>query len=206
MKLFEIVTEMETQGSCGSDLVPMIESIKHYYTECHRFYHDWRHILDGVSLSAFMARNYEEFNLSLAQQLGWLFHDIVYVPGASHNEENSVKLMYLILGKHDSPFDEDTVDEAATIIRSTITHKPFIESAKAIIDIDLSGFIDPARFDYGSGLLIEEFGVSEEEFYRNQRVFLENNILSKPFIYETDVARAQWEHVARKTLNDAINR
>ncbi len=187
-------------------LMPLIDTVRYYYHEPHRHYHNWHHIRDGAWRSnGLIEAEHDEFQLTFPQQLAWVFHDIVYVPRDTRNEENSVTMMMLLTKPFMGYITDDDISEASAIIRSTINHRPFVDSAKAIIDLDLAGFCNEALFNMGTENLIKEFMVDRDEFLKGQSTFMKNNILSKDFIYETDMGRLRWEEQARAVLNKHCN-
>lgn len=200
MKLFQsIVGESDEYGKLVSIVMP-------YYDEFHRRYHDSRHIIEGAMRGLDLCEVSEEFQLSLSQQLAWLFHDIVYIPfrDKEQNERDSAHLMQHILRGYEIPLgeiDDGVIEEASVIILDTINHHPSIEASKPIIDIDLYGFSNEEVFIRNNRLIQDEFGVHDDQaFMDGQQVFLNHLVGSRNTIYTTQYAKKHWEAKAQVNI------
>lgn len=132
----------------------VVTDVKALYDE-RTHYHNWNHILYGLRF----ARSIQdiEFEWNIEQQLAWLFHDVVYVPGATDNEENSVHLMELML------MDYNNIDTVAiaNIIMDTKTHYPTNPLSKSIIDVDWAIFSDAKLLPGCNISICKEFGLHD---------------------------------------------
>lgn len=95
------------------------------YMEDHRFYHNWGHIED--LLDQLKKRDLLGDDILF---LAAIFHDIVYDPKASDNEERSAKAFSAI-------YKKSHMEEVAKIILETKTHKPTTELSKIFCEMDL---------------------------------------------------------------------
>src|SRR5690606_15314461 len=103
------------------------------YNEPERCYHNLGHIQRMFTLAWSCS-----FSPTRAQALAILYHDAVYVPGASDGMNE--KLSALLLRQHAHQHaTEAQIDEASRIIHDTIVHKPTGESSKLVLDLDLAG-------------------------------------------------------------------
>lgn len=93
------------------------------YNEPHRHYHNWNHVL-------YMLTKAEENNiLDNDLFLAILFHDVIYDPKSTTNEEDSAYLFSLFF--NDMPHVEQAILE-------TKTHKPTTELSIKLCDLDLA--------------------------------------------------------------------
>lgn len=192
----------------------LVRIVKHYYDEPHRAYHGWNHIVQGAKLANELAQHSEDFHLTLAQQLAWLFHDIVYVPGTpkGRNESMSAALLETImqnphlLQKNRKEGLGDAVNMAYHLILDTIHHRPSNEQSKAVLDIDLASFRDTESFEQSSQLLKVEFGkTSDSDFQSGHKQFLRNFIETRSSIYSTEWCKYNWEDSAQKIIRDYVD-
>lgn len=204
MKLFECITGTENEYS------QLVSVALPYYTSFHRRYHNANHILEGAELALQLSTVSPEFNLSLSQQLAWLFHDIVYIPfrETGDNENDSVHLMRHLLEGYDIDvpgLTDDDMDEASRIIIDTIDHRPRYAISRPIIDIDLFGFAEPELFYRNNRLIQEEFGIKDDQYFLDgQREFLTSLIENRETLYTTNHAHIEWEDAAQRVIRSFI--
>ncbi len=211
MELMETLANDSSQGHRFGTLVRIVE---HYYNEPHRAYHGWNHIKEGAKFALLLAEKSDEFVLNIAQQLAWLFHDIVYIPGAANgqNEYASAAMLDLIFRPYGGMLSQDlcenlpqkVLDDAKRTILTTVHHSPGNPKHMPICDLDLLGFHDPFLFERNNNLLFDEFAVSPRRFEFGQVKFL-TNLLSRSHIYSTQYARENWEQPARDNIKRFIN-
>lgn len=172
----------------------MKASLIEKYTEKHRKYHNLNHIEQMFSLA-------NELNLQLTkpQTLAVLYHDSIYDPSSSINEENSCEFMY-----QDSP-EEDRMDLdiAEYIILKTKSHKRTqLKSADIILDLDMSclGFDEINYFSkYAKPVILEYcqfFPFSK--VLDGRKKFLEGLLNSDIFI--TELFKQKFEKIARQNI------
>lgn len=205
MKLLDSVVLANDKAS------ELMRIVAAHYSEYHRHYHNWDHIVEGATLFDALAKETEEFVLEPCQELAWLFHDIVYIPMAAkgNNEAMSMSLLRCLdrqLGMTEKSglFRQADIVDAIRIIMDTINHVP-TESVKSkpVLDVDLSGLRDPILFARNTELLQREFGLPRREFIVGQAEFLEK-FLQREYIYHTEYARRNWEDKARDNITNFI--
>lgn len=179
----------------------LVQTVKSYYQQPHRVFHDWLHIHTGVIAAKEIGG---EFDWTMAQQLAWLFHDIVYIPGAHDNEKRSVQLMNVIIAMFkrdgiDFGLDE-YVSAASTIIYATAQHNAVNESCRAVLDIDMMCFSTPRLLRRANQEIAKEFNLTE---LSGRIAFLES--LNEREIYHTEFAKSHWEQNAHKNITASIN-
>ncbi len=127
------------------------------YDEPHRFYHNIEHIL--TMLNKAKERNILSDELYLAI----VFHDIIYNPRASNNEEKSAELFY-------SYIQNDSVKQA---ILDTKHHRPNTDSLLSIdlcmLDLEIvhSGFEEFIQFEHK---IFKEYQFVDYNTYKEKRI------------------------------------
>ncbi len=169
---------------------------KPYYQEPHRYYHIEHHIHRMV-LSA------EEQNqiLTLPQAIAVMFHDAVYIPGYSKNEERSVDIMNAVL-YNSTLVTKDDLYVARDCIMSTVNHSPLCHEAELIIDLDLVELA--TNYDRNSQLIRNEFRpFYTPGEYRNGRIAFLTSMLNKKQLFYTPNFR-KYEKPARLNMEKSL--
>ena len=145
--------------------------VKDYYFEPHRKFHSWNHIESGFPLFE------KSTNVSLEQKIAWLYHDILYKPGATDNEElSALKAIKDITDNNDKNMIDTNI--VSIIINDTKKHTPTIEQSKLVLDIDMSCL---ALEDYHEFFHLRVLAAKEFLFYGKDNIILG----TKKFIKET---------------------
>ena len=178
------------------------------YAESHRFYHNMQHILMG--LQNIKCLRYEtdidEFDKRTMDclEFAWWYHDIVYDPKRSDNEEVSALVA-------DSACDTlelfDDKNKISHFIRATkIGHVAQNIYEKYIQDIDMTIFGKDSLtvFEYDDNIRREYDFVDDETFKRERgkilRKFLDEDI------YKTKYFRNQYEGIAISNIRALIEK
>jgi len=114
-----------------SQLIVSLREIAGAYTDCRRHYHNLLHIQQ-------MFQDAKRFGIHLIDvQVAAIWgHDIVYVPGAPDNEEQSADLTCSLLAEEGAC--RIVTDAVREIILCTKNHVPTCDAAKDVIDLDLA--------------------------------------------------------------------
>jgi predicted metal-dependent HD superfamily phosphohydrolase len=176
----------------------MLDLAKPYYNETHRHYHKGAHIYYMFNLAKAF-----QIELSLAQELAILFHDIVYVPGSSTNEKNSVQLMKVLLLDR---YDLEDIDRASAIIMDTQTHDfDSSNQSEIVMDLDLAGLGETWKvFAQNTKNIREEFRFATTDQWREGRITFLHEMLSRKFIYHTKLFRDKFEIKARQNMEKEL--
>jgi predicted metal-dependent HD superfamily phosphohydrolase len=152
-----------------------INTVLSMWNESHRSYHSLNHLNDLISQinenkSKFSEKEYEKLMLSA------IFHDIVYDPSSSTNEENSAEfLMECVVDKS----NEDIL-EVRQMILDTKTHNSTTNLSKSFNNYDMN--IVERDFDqlldWEKGIS-EEFSVYPKEQYKEGRLKFLESLLDK---------------------------
>jgi predicted metal-dependent HD superfamily phosphohydrolase len=171
------------------------------YAEPGRVYHTVEHIRDCLGqfdLARESAPGPDEVEAAL-----W-FHDAVYVPGASDNEDQSALLAEAALTTHGVP--REVAGRIAGLVRAT-RHLtiPSDPDAQLTCDIDLSILGRGSDiFDQFERRIRQEYEWVPEPVYRTSRSEILEGFLRRPSIYQTAYFRNRYEAAARANLERLI--
>ena len=171
------------------------------YAEPARAYHTADHIVDCLSqldLSRPPTERVDEVEAAI-----W-FHDAIYVPGGSDNEERSAHLAETALLACAGP--ADTSRRIAELVLATrhltIPRDP---DAQLLCDVDLSILGRAAdSFDEFERRIRREYQWVPEPAYRAARAEVLASFLGRQPIYQTDYFRSHYETQARANLERVI--
>jgi predicted metal-dependent HD superfamily phosphohydrolase len=171
------------------------------YAEPRRAYHTAEHIRDCLSQldqSRALAQRPDEVETAL-----W-FHDAVYVPGASDNEDRSARLAQtaLLACAVSLEVSRRVGDLVLATRHLTIAREP---DAQLLCDIDLSILgREPEIFDEFERRIRREYGWVPEPAYRTSRSEVLTGFVRRRFIYQTEYFRSEYEVTARANLQRAL--
>ncbi len=183
-------------GAQGSGL-SIFSHLAAAYAEPGRFYHTAEHIRDcliQLDMSSEIARRPNEVEAAI-----W-FHDAVYLPGASDNEDRSARLAQTALLACAVPLEVSRrVAELVLVTRHlTLPREP---DGLLLCDIDLSILgREPAIFDEFERRIRREYAWVPEPTYRSSRSEVLAGFLRRRSIYQTEQFRNRYEVSARANL------
>ena len=183
-----------------------MEALRQRHGEPQRHYHTWAHI---EALLGHYRRWVRYLNRPGPVLWALYWHDAIYDPKAKDNEEKSAQLLEQEAAGHLSPHD---IEFAAAIIRATATHTvaeglPAQDAGDLalFLDMDLSILGAPeAVYDRYEQDIRAEYAFVPEEAYRAGRGAILKGFLSRPRLYFTDIAHAEWDTAARANLARAL--
>ena len=168
------------------------------WSEPHRAYHDLAHldeVLHRIDLLAGEADQPDVVRLA-----AW-FHDAVYDPQATDNEERSAEVATVALA--DLGLAPDLVDEVSRLVRVTATHAlaPGDRDGAVLCDADLAVLAsDGLRYQsYVEGVRREYAHLDDSTFARGRADVL-RRLLDRPKIFTTSHGRRVWEQAARDNV------
>lgn len=171
------------------------------YAEPTRSYHNAEHIRDCLAqldLSREAARRPDEVEAAI-----W-FHDAVYVPDGSNNEDRSARLAQTALLACGVAL-EVSRRVAELVLATRHLTIPRDGDAQLLCDIDLSILgREPAVFDEFERRIRQEYGWVPEPIYRASRSEVLAGFLKRRSIYQTDYFRSRYEAPARENLERAL--
>jgi predicted metal-dependent HD superfamily phosphohydrolase len=169
------------------------------YSEPHRQYHNIRHIEECLAEFEQVSSQAEH---PVALELAIWFHDAIYDPRRSDNEEQSAILALKCLEQ--SVFRQKQL--VSDLILATKTHvAKNIPDAPLLLDIDLSILGKPAaRFaEYEAGIRAE-YSFVPLALYAEKRAAILRSFLSRPRIFTTGAFFNRFEAQARRNLAESI--
>jgi predicted metal-dependent HD superfamily phosphohydrolase len=195
----ELWSRLGAQGSGVSIFARLAAA----YAEPGRAYHTAEHIRDCLAeldLSRALAQYPDEVEAAL-----W-FHDAVYVPGASDNEDQSAELARTALSMGAVP-REVAARTAALVLATRHASVPSSPDEQLICDIDLSILgREPGIFEAFERRIRREYARVPEPTYRQERSAVLAGFLRRRSIYQTDQFRQRYEALARFNLEHLIKK
>jgi predicted metal-dependent HD superfamily phosphohydrolase len=183
-------------GAQGDGL-SIFRGLEAAYAEPARAYHTAEHIRDCLAqfdLSRHTARRPDEVEAAI-----W-FHDAVYLPPASDNEDRSARLAQTSLAEAGAPL-EVTQRVAALVLATQHLSIPREPDAALLCDIDLSILgRAPDVFDEFERRIRQEYAWVPEPAYRGARAEILAGFLRRRSIFQTDYFRDRYEAPARANL------
>lgn len=171
------------------------------YSEKHRHYHTIEHIdhcLHELDRETVLANEPVEVELAL-----W-YHDAVYDPHRSDNEQKSADLACSLLQRH--RVDPQRIARVHAHIMATRHEAPATTpDSQLVVDIDLSilGASEEAYARFEENVRKEYRWVPSMIFRRKRAEILES-FLVRPTIYSTKPFRERYDSQARRNLESAI--
>ncbi|MFG3498688.1 hypothetical protein [Streptomyces sp. NPDC047928] len=168
------------------------------WAEPQRRYHTTDHlvaVLDRVDELAAYADD-----PALVRLAAW-FHDAVYLPERSENEERSARLAERALPE--LGVDSARTGEVARLVRLTITHDPADgdRNGEVLCDADLA-ILAAAPEEYAAYAVAvrEEYGFVPDDAFRAGRAAVLRQLLALPRLFRTPHGAWEWEERARANL------
>lgn len=184
----------QTPGShrLGSDLLRR-------YVEPHRHYHDTRHLLEVLAAI-------DELGGSDAVFFAAWFHDAVYEPARTDNEERSALLGERALSALGQPVE--VAREVGRLVRLTTAHDPPAGDRAGAVLCDADLWILAAGWEryaqYVAAIRAEYAEVGDEAFAAGRSAIL-SRLLKRPVVYRTPEGRDRWERAARANLTRELS-
>jgi predicted metal-dependent HD superfamily phosphohydrolase len=190
------------RGTGGPDPLPYADNLLARWQEPQRRYHTLAHlgaVLDHVDVL-------EEYadDPHLVRLAAW-FHDAVYLPDRSENEDRSARLAERALPEAGVP-DEKTA-EVARLVRLTTTHAPADDdrNGQVLCDADLAILAaPPSGYAAYTAAVREEYGFVPTDAFRAGRSEILRQLLALPRLFRTPYGEREWEATARYNLTSEL--
>ena len=170
------------------------ERLEASYGDGRRGYHDLRHLREVLERVEELMEPDDPAREAVL--LAAWFHDAVY-GGQADDEERSARLAEDSLGP---ALGTQLAGEVARLVRLTSTHRPADDdvAGQVLCDADLAILASaPDRYaDYVDGVRREHAHVPDADFAAGRAAVL-RDLLAKPALFHTAVARQRWEQRAR---------
>ncbi|MEU1006520.1 HD domain-containing protein [Streptomyces tibetensis] len=184
--------------AAGPDPAPYADNLLARWQEPQRRYHTVEHltaVLDRVDELQRYAHDPDVVRLA-----AW-FHDAVYLPDRSENEERSARLAERALAEAGLP-DAKTA-EVARLVRLTVTHDPADDDpdGQVLCDADLAILASPpSAYAAYTTAVREEYHFVPSDAFREGRAAILRQLLGLPRLFRTAHGAAEWEATARYNL------
>jgi predicted metal-dependent HD superfamily phosphohydrolase len=182
----------------GPDPVPYAENLLARWQEPQRHYHTLTHltaVLDHVDTLEEYATDPDVVRLA-----AW-FHDAVYLPERSENEERSARLAERALAEAGLP--EGKTAEVARLVRLTVTHDPADDDrdGQVLCDADLAILAaPPSAYAAYTAAVREEYHFVPNDAFRSGRAAVLRQLIELPRLFRTPYGQEKWEATARYNL------
>ncbi len=191
---------------CGAsaDPGPYGRALLKRWAEPQRRYHTTEHllaVLDHVDALAGHADDPDAVRLA-----AW-FHDAVYRPDRSENEERSARLAVRALTEAGLPAQRVALVARLVLLTTGHAPEPGDRDGEVLCDADLAvlGGTPEAYAAYAAAVR-EEYAFVPDEDFRAGRAAVLRQLLALPALYRTEAARARFDAAARANLAGELSR
>ncbi|XP_067677643.1 uncharacterized protein [Haliotis asinina] len=176
-------------------------TIVNKYTEDQRHYHTLDHIAD---MCVFYNNWKQRLRNSSAVALAIFFHDIVYDPKSSSNEQDSIQMFRDFA--HEAELDAYLKDAAIQLIDATITHVAVDNTdLKFFLDFDMAVLGRPAEgYSNYASQIQREYGHLDNATFNSKRSQVLQNFLARDHIFSTEEFTQLYEGKARSNMAKEI--
>ncbi|MCK6487963.1 MAG: N-methyl-D-aspartate receptor NMDAR2C subunit [Planctomycetes bacterium] len=184
----------------GASLTPDVSGLLQRWAEPHRRYHTTAHLAHCLA-------TYDRNPLRDARvELVLWFHDAIYEPRASDNEERSAELARTVAVA--SGLTSETIDVVVGCILATRHREPPADAAQALtLDVDLAILGETRlRFDRYDAAIRAEYAWVPEETYRRERGRILAGFARRDDLFTTSWFRRRYGRPAQANLLRAVRR
>ncbi|MFG2979675.1 hypothetical protein ACGFYQ_00245 [Streptomyces sp. NPDC048258] len=184
-------------GASG-DPAPYADRLLAAWAEPQRRYHTTAHLADVLARIDVLAPYAAD---PAAVELAAWFHDAVYRPDRSENEERSAAMAERALPE--LGVDPDRTAEVARLVRLTVTHDPAPgdTDGEVLCDADLAVLAGPPEaYAAYAAAVRAEYGFVPDDAFRAGRAAVLRQLLALPRLFRTPYGTAHWEAPARANL------
>ncbi|GAA2140243.1 hypothetical protein GCM10009760_23270 [Kitasatospora kazusensis] len=189
---------------CGAtvDPEPYGRDLLGRWAEPQRKYHTTGHLLAMLDHVDALAGHADDPD---AVRLAAWFHDAVYRPDRSENEERSARLALRALPE--AGLGQALTEEVARLVRLTTGHhpEPGDRNGEVLCDADLAVLGgSPEAYAAYAAAVRAEYGFVPEDAFREGRAAVLRQLLDLPALYRTPDAHARFDAAARANLADEL--
>jgi predicted metal-dependent HD superfamily phosphohydrolase len=185
-------------GACHPDPYRYADALLRRWSEPQRRYHTLAHltaVLDRVDVLEEYADDPDVVRLA-----AW-FHDAVYLPERSTNEERSARLAERALPEAGVPAGKTA--EVARLVRLTVSHDPADDdrNGQVLCDADLAVLASPpSAYAAYTAAVREEYHFVPNDAFRAGRAAVLRHLLGLPRLFRTPYGQREWEATARHNI------
>ncbi|MEU9101215.1 hypothetical protein [Streptomyces sp. NPDC048361] len=186
------------------DPAPYGENLLTRWAEPQRRYHTTAHltaVLDHIDVLQEYAADPD-----LVRLAAW-FHDAVYLPDRSENEERSARLAERALPE--AGLTPEATAEVARLVRLTVTHAPEDGDSNGAVlcDADLAILAaTPQAYTAYADSVREEYAFVPDEAFRAGRAAVLRQLLDLPMLFHTPYGQHEWQSPAQANLRAELAR
>ncbi|MFI1431169.1 hypothetical protein [Streptomyces lydicus] len=189
-------------GDPAPDPGPYADNLLTRWSEPHRRYHTVEHLTAVLDRIDELATHADD--LSVVQLAAW-FHDAVYRPDRSENEERSAALAERALPE--LGVGAARTAEVARLVRLTVTHDPAPDDpdGEVLCDADLAVLAGaPDAYAAYAAAVRAEYAFVPEPAFATGRSAVLRQLLALPRLFRTPLGYDRWEHLARRNLSTEL--
>ncbi|MEU3722203.1 hypothetical protein [Streptomyces sp. NPDC031705] len=187
-----------TAAGATRDPAPYADRLLTAWAEPQRRYHTTAHLADVLARIGVLDDHAAD---PAAVELAAWFHDAVYRPDRSENEERSAALAERALPE--LGVDAARTAEVARLVRLTVTHDPAPgdTNGEVLCDADLGVLAgEPDAYAAYAAAVRAEYGFVPDDAFRTGRAAVLRQLLALPRLFRTPYGAAHWEAPARRNL------
>lgn len=184
------------------DPAPYAANLLRRWAEPQRRYHTTDHLAAVLDRIDELAPHADDMP---AVQLAAWFHDAVYRPDRSENEERSAALAERALPE--LGIDPARTSEVARLVRLTVTHDPAPDDRNGAVlcDADLAVLAgSPDAYAAYAAAVRAEYAFVPDPDFRTGRAAVLRQLLALPHLFRTPHGHDRWEHPARHNLSTEL--
>ncbi|MER7000609.1 hypothetical protein [Streptomyces sp. NPDC000410] len=192
------------EDPCFPDPRPYADNLLARWSEPQRRYHTVDHlaaVLDRIDTLEQYADDPD-----LVRLAAW-FHDAVYLPERSTNEERSARLAERALPE--AGLTTKDTNEVARLVRLTTTHAAQDGDSNGMVlcDADLAVLASPPRaYAAYAAAVREEYAFVPDDAFREGRAAVLRQLLGLPRLFRTPYGEREWEAAARANIQAELER
>ncbi|WP_329300363.1 hypothetical protein OG410_19500 [Streptomyces sp. NBC_00659] len=199
-----VLAAREGEGS-GPAPEPYAADLLARWAEPRRRYHTTDHLLAVLGHIDVLEAHGERAGDPDAVRLAAWFHDAVYLPDRSENEERSARLAERALAE--LGVDPDRTAEVARLVRLTVSHDPADHDTDGAVlcDADLAILASPpAAYAAYTAAVREEYAFVPDDAFRVGRAAVLRQLLDLPRLFRTPYGERVWAAPARRNMEDEL--
>jgi predicted metal-dependent HD superfamily phosphohydrolase len=192
-------------GGSGPSPDPYAANLLDRWAEPRRRYHTTDHLLAVLDRIDVLEAHGEHAEDPAAVRLAAWFHDAVYLPDRSENEERSARLAERALAE--LGVGADRTAEVARLVRLTVSHDPADGDTDGAVlcDADLAILASPpAEYAAYTAAVREEYAFVPDDAFRVGRAAVMRQLLDLPRLFRTPYGERVWAEPARRNMRDEL--